>query len=49
LDAGFEIIYKCTPQNSVFYSKLFNDCLSKEWESDFKVPHTIILEAVKLK
>ncbi|MDR3416932.1 MAG: methyltransferase domain-containing protein [Nevskia sp.] len=46
-DAGFSDVRSCMPVKETHYPDLFRDCLEKEWESDFEVPHTLMVEAVK--
>ncbi|MGD9973954.1 MAG: methyltransferase domain-containing protein [Desulfatirhabdiaceae bacterium] len=44
---GFIEIRQCMPVRETGYPELFSPCLLKEHESDFSVPHTLIVEAVK--
>jgi predicted SAM-dependent methyltransferase len=44
---GFVGIRRCLPTRETAYPELFEDCLEKEHESDFDLPHTLILEAAK--
>lgn len=44
---GFVEINPCKPIRETGYPELFAICLEKEFESDFDVPHTLIVEAVK--
>jgi predicted SAM-dependent methyltransferase len=44
---GFAEVRACAPERETGYPELFSPCLSKEHESDFDVPHTLIVEAVK--
>lgn len=46
-DAGFIDIHACVPTRETRHEQLFAECLPKEFESDFEVPHTLIVEAVK--
>ncbi len=46
-EAGFADVKTCLPVKETHYPELFQSCLAKEWESDFQVPHTLIVEAVK--
>lgn len=46
-DAGFVDINQCAPTCETRHPGLFAECLSKEFESDFEVPHTLVIEAVK--
>uniref|UniRef100_B8HND3 Methyltransferase type 11 n=1 Tax=Cyanothece sp. (strain PCC 7425 / ATCC 29141) TaxID=395961 RepID=B8HND3_CYAP4 len=46
-DNGFTSVKLYKPVKETGYPELFNSCLSKEYESDFDVPHTLIVEAVK--
>lgn len=45
--SGFCEIKTCDPTRETGYPDLFSECLSKEYESDFANPHTLIVEAVK--
>lgn len=45
--SGFVEISLCKPMRETGYPELFGPCLAKEDESDFVVPHTLIVEAVK--
>lgn len=44
---GFSGIRRCKPVVETGFPGLFSDCLSKEYESDFEVPHTLIAECTK--
>ena len=44
---GYTDINKCLVSKETGYPGLFDDCLLKENESDFEVPHTLIVEAKK--
>lgn len=44
---GFSDIHVCLPVRDTRYPELFNPCLAMENESDFLVPHTLIIEARK--
>jgi predicted SAM-dependent methyltransferase len=46
-EAGFRDLRACLPVRQTHYPELFEPCLAKEWESDFEVPHTLVIEAVK--
>lgn len=46
-NAGFHEIRSCKPVKETAYPDLFTECLSKEHESDFETPHTLIVEARK--
>lgn len=46
-EVGYVDITQSMPVKETNYPKIFNDCLSKEYESDFSVPHTLIVEAKK--
>jgi predicted SAM-dependent methyltransferase len=46
---GFNVTGKYLPIKETGEPKLFSDCLATEWESDFSAPHTLILEAEKLR
>ncbi len=45
---GFKEVSSCQPSKETKYVKLFNECLQKEHETDFKNPHTLIIEAKKI-
>ena len=45
--AGFRDMQLCKPIQETHYPALFQECLEKEFESDFEVPHTLLIEAVK--
>ncbi|MDH3380592.1 MAG: methyltransferase domain-containing protein [Gammaproteobacteria bacterium] len=44
---GFVNIHVCLPVKETTDPELFRDCLRKEDESDFKVPHTLLVEGEK--
>jgi predicted SAM-dependent methyltransferase len=44
---GFTKVNLCKPVKETGYPELFGPCLLKEYESDFTMPHTLIVEAVK--
>lgn len=46
-DAGFVGIRSCVPTQETGHPELFGDCLPAEWESDFNVPHTLVVEATR--
>ena len=46
-DAGFSDIREGQPVQGSRCPEIFKDCLAFESESDFDVPHTIVMEAVK--
>ena len=48
-DIGFKEIRSCQPVKDTNYPDLFSECLSKERESDFEMPHTLVIEAQKPK
>jgi len=45
--AGFKSYMYCNPVNETEYEHLFEKCLETEFESDFEVPHTLVVEAIK--
>ena len=46
--AGFKQIKKCLPVKETNYPDVIDQAvLSKEWESDFEAPHTLLIEAEK--
>ncbi len=45
--AGFVDLRVCLPVRETYTPQLFADCLKVESESDFDVPHTLIVEARK--
>ena len=45
--AGFEKLRKCEPTRETGHSDKFKDCLEKESEWDFNMPHTLLIEATK--
>lgn len=47
IDIGFKDISLCKPVKETNYPNLFSECLSKERESDFEMPHTLVIEAQK--
>jgi predicted SAM-dependent methyltransferase len=46
-DAGFTNIRQCTPSKQTNRAELFFDCLAVEDETDFVVPHSLMIEAEK--
>jgi hypothetical protein len=46
-EIGYKDICSCKPVKETNYPELFGECLSKEHESDFIMPHTLIIEAKK--
>ena len=46
-NAGFETVYTCLPVRETNYPDFFRECLEKEYESDFDIPHTMIVEGQK--
>jgi hypothetical protein len=48
LNAGFVNIRSCLPVKET-HSELFQECLPKEFESDYVFPHTLIIEGEKPK
>jgi predicted SAM-dependent methyltransferase len=46
---GFTNICTCLPIRDTKAPELFRDCLAVEYESDFDVPHTLIIEGVKAR
>jgi SAM-dependent methyltransferase len=44
---GFMNIRRCLPIRGTHFLNIFQPCLQKEWESDFEVPHTLLIEAEK--
>lgn len=46
-NAGFTDLRLCKPVKETNYPELFHECLSLEGESDFAMPHTLIIEGVK--
>jgi len=45
--SGFVNVGRCLPVTGTRHPELFTACLEKEWETDFAVPHTLVLEAEK--
>ena len=45
--SGFVEVRACTPVRETHAPELFEDVLAKEWESDFEMPHTLVVEATK--
>jgi predicted SAM-dependent methyltransferase len=45
--AGFTDLRSCVPVKETHYPELFQECLAHESESDFGVPHTLVIEGVK--
>jgi predicted SAM-dependent methyltransferase len=46
-EVGFTEVTRLLPVTETRYPELFGPCLLKEEESDFDVPHTLIVEAIK--
>lgn len=46
-DVGFTDIRRCLPVRETGRPDLFAECLSNEYELDFEVPHTLLLEGYK--
>ena len=46
-EIGFKDICSCKAVKETNYPELFSDCLLKEHESNFEIPHTLIIEAKK--
>jgi predicted SAM-dependent methyltransferase len=46
-DAGFGDIREHGPVNRTGYPDFFRDAMTTEWESDFKNPHTLVIECRK--
>ena len=46
---GFREIRRCKPVVETGFPDLFLDCMSKEYESDFEAPHTLIAECTKAR
>jgi len=44
---GFIDLRLCKPATESYHPELFQECLLKEYESDYDVPHTLIVEGVK--
>jgi len=44
---GFINLHICKPVKETYYPEIFNDCLKKESESDFEIPHTLVIECTK--
>jgi predicted SAM-dependent methyltransferase len=44
---GFGSVHVCLPARETNFREWFEPCLQLETESDFEVPHTLIVEAVK--
>jgi predicted SAM-dependent methyltransferase len=44
---GFVQMRACLPVRETGTPELFQECLAKEWESDFDMPHTLVIEATK--
>jgi predicted SAM-dependent methyltransferase len=44
---GFKAVRRCLPKIETSHPELFAACLEKEYESNFELPHTLILEAQK--
>jgi predicted SAM-dependent methyltransferase len=47
MNIGFKDIRLCLPVKETNFPDLFSDVLDKEFESDFDMPHTLIIEATK--
>jgi SAM-dependent methyltransferase len=47
ISIGYSDIRLCLPVRETHYSDLYSECLAKESESDFNMPHTLIIEARK--
>ena len=47
LDIGFVGLSRQIPTRETTRPDLFNDCLEREWETDFDFPHTLLIEASK--
>jgi Uncharacterized protein conserved in bacteria len=47
-EAGFKTIKPCLPVKETSAPEAFHECLLKEYETDFEMPHTLIMECVKL-
>jgi predicted SAM-dependent methyltransferase len=47
INIGYSDIRLCLPVRETHYPDLFSECLAKESESDFNMPHTLIIEARK--
>ncbi len=45
--SGFAQIRACLPVRETLWPELFQDCLAKEWESNFEMPHTLVVEATR--
>lgn len=45
--AGFVEFETCLPTKETRYPEHFGECLTKEYESRFDAPHTLVVEAVK--
>ena len=48
-NVGFTDLRLCKPVKETNYPELFQECLLLEGESDFTMPHTLIIEGVKPK
>lgn len=48
-NTGFTGLSLCKPVKETNYPELFQECLLKEQESDFEMPHTLVVEGVKPK
>jgi predicted SAM-dependent methyltransferase len=44
---GFVDIRQCLPIRETRAPQLFAECLAREWEADFEMPHTLLVEAEK--
>ena len=47
--AGFVEVQACLPVRETRAPALFQECLAKEWESDFNAPHTLVVEGAKAR
>jgi len=47
-EAGFAKISLCLPVKETSASEVFGECLLKEDETDYEMPHTLIMECVKI-
>lgn len=45
--AGFKNLKRCEPTRDTNHAEKFQECLGKEWEWDFDMPHTLLIEATK--
>jgi len=49
IDTGFCEIRLCQPVNETNHPAWFRECMQKEYESDFAMPHTLTIECTKPK